>query len=74
MSSRRYNAVIIRTSAWYVARCLEIPVTTQGRTIEEAQSNLREAVELYVVSIPTDELPEISGEVLLYTIEISLGT
>jgi predicted RNase H-like HicB family nuclease len=32
----------------YVARCLELPVTTQGETVEEALAHLREAVELYV--------------------------
>ena len=29
----------------YVAECLEIPVVTQGRTLDEVTRNLREAVE-----------------------------
>jgi predicted RNase H-like HicB family nuclease len=31
-----------------VAECLEIPVVTQGRTLDEVMRNLREAVELYL--------------------------
>jgi hypothetical protein len=37
---------------WYVAQCLEVDVASQGRTIEEALSNLREAVELYLAEAP----------------------
>jgi predicted RNase H-like HicB family nuclease len=32
----------------YVAECLEIPVVTQGRTLDEVIANLREAVELHL--------------------------
>ena len=46
--SRRYTAVISKEDDWYVAYCVELVVVSQGRTIEEAQANLKEAVELYV--------------------------
>lgn len=36
----------------YVARCLEVPVTTEGETIEEALAALREAVELWLEDEP----------------------
>ena len=32
----------------YVAECLEIPVVTQGATLDEVTRNLREAVELHL--------------------------
>ena len=32
----------------YVAECVEIPVVTQGRTLDEVTANLREAVELHL--------------------------
>jgi len=32
----------------YVAECLEIPVVTQGRTLDEVMRNLREAVALHL--------------------------
>jgi predicted RNase H-like HicB family nuclease len=39
---------IVGTSHWYVAQCLEVDVASQGQTIQEALSNLSEAVELYL--------------------------
>jgi len=33
---------------YFVARCPELGVTTQGRTLEEAKENLKEAVELHL--------------------------
>jgi predicted RNase H-like HicB family nuclease len=32
----------------YVAECLEIPVVTQGRTLDEVTRNLREAVDFHL--------------------------
>jgi predicted RNase H-like HicB family nuclease len=32
----------------YVAECLEIPVVTQGRTLDEVARNLQEAVALHL--------------------------
>jgi predicted RNase H-like HicB family nuclease len=36
----------------YVARCLELGVTSEGETVEEAVAMLREAVELYLEDEP----------------------
>ena len=42
------HAVIIKSNAWYVAECLEVAVVTQGRTLDETVSNLREAIALHL--------------------------
>ena len=39
--------VIHQEDNWYIAKCLENDVASQGRTIDEALDNLREALELY---------------------------
>jgi predicted RNase H-like HicB family nuclease len=39
----------------YVARCIELGVTTEGDTLEEALAMLREAVELYLEDEPVPE-------------------
>ena len=39
----------------YVARCMELGVTTEGETVEEALAMLREAVELYLDDEPIPE-------------------
>lgn len=71
--SRRFNAVIIKEENWYVARCVELGVVSQGKTIEEAQANLKEAVELFIESFGIDDIPDSNGEVLFYPLEVSLG-
>ncbi|MDA2915531.1 type II toxin-antitoxin system HicB family antitoxin [Nitrospinae bacterium AH_259_B05_G02_I21] len=70
---KRFTAAISKEEAWYVARCVELGVVSQGKTIEEAQANLKEAVELYLESFGTEDLPETTGEVVLYPLEVSLS-
>ena len=43
----RLTAAITQDGVWYVAKCLEVEVASQGKTVEEALGNLREALELY---------------------------
>jgi predicted RNase H-like HicB family nuclease len=43
----RLTAAISREGDWYVAQCLEVDVASQGRSLEEAQQNLAEALALY---------------------------
>ena len=43
----RLTAAITEEDGLYVARCLEIEVASQGETLDEARSNLIEALELY---------------------------
>lgn len=42
-----FYAVIAREGKWYVATALPSGVTSQGKSIEEARENLKEALELY---------------------------
>lgn len=46
------TAAVVREDGWYVARCLEVEVASQGRTIEDALTNLKEALELYFEDFP----------------------
>jgi len=66
----RFTAVISKEEKWYVAHCVELGVVSQGKTIEEAQANLKEAVELYLESFGTEDVPESMGEVVLYPLEV----
>jgi len=71
--SERFSAVIRKDEKWFVAHCVELGVVTQGKTIEEAQANLKEAVELYIESFGVEELQESLGEVVLYPLEVAAG-
>lgn len=43
----------------YVAECLQVPIVTQGETLDEVVKNLREATELYFESEdPTESVME----------------
>ncbi len=42
------HAVVIKDAGTYVVDCLEVAVVTQGRTLDEALSNLQEAVALHL--------------------------
>ena len=51
----RFTAAVSHEASWYVARCLEVEVTSQGETFDEALSNLQEALELYFEDEPFPE-------------------
>ena len=50
--SYKFTAVINQEKKGYVARALELGVVSQGKTLKEAQLNLKEAVELYLEEMP----------------------
>jgi predicted RNase H-like HicB family nuclease len=50
------TAVIEKDEDWYVATCPELGVASQGNTIEEAESMIREAVELFLEEATPEEI------------------
>jgi len=46
--SLELSAVVWREEALYVALCPELDVASQGKSVEEALRNLKEALELYL--------------------------
>ncbi|MFI9721617.1 type II toxin-antitoxin system HicB family antitoxin [Streptomyces sp. NPDC052396] len=55
----RFTAAVTHEDQWYVARCLEVDVASQGATIEEALANLREALELYFEDEPVPAVHDV---------------
>ena len=47
-----FSAVIYREEDMYVAECPEVGTVSQGKTVEESISNLRESTELYLEEFP----------------------
>lgn len=67
----RFATIITQEGKWYVARAVELGVTSQGRTIPEALKNLREAVDLYLEDNPRSKKLLISKNApLLTTLEL----
>lgn len=46
--SIKYNVIIQKEENWYVAKCLDNNIASQGKTIEETMKNLKEALKLYM--------------------------
>jgi predicted RNase H-like HicB family nuclease len=67
MSVRTYTAVIHREGRWYVAACPEVGVVSQGKSIDEAIANLKEATELYLEEFP----PPSSERSLITTFDVT---
>jgi len=63
------TVVIQQEENWYVASCLENNVASQGKTIDEALANLKEAVALYYED--EKQLPETS-QVYVTTMEVAV--
>ena len=52
----RLSVLVSKEGIWYVARGVEVELASQGKTIEEAVSNLREAFELWLKHAEPDEI------------------
>jgi len=65
--TRTFTALIHKEDDWYVADCPEVGTVSQGKTVEEAIVNLKEATELYLEEF---SLPETSHP-LLKTFEVA---
>lgn len=51
-SNVQLTASVVQDGDWFVAQCIEVDVASQGRSTEEALSNLTEALELYYEDQP----------------------
>jgi predicted RNase H-like HicB family nuclease len=54
----------------FVAECLEVPVVTQGASLDETVANLREAVQLHLEGENLPELGLADNPTLVITMEL----
>jgi len=54
----------------FVAECLEIPVVTQGATLDEVTANLREAVALQLEGEDLTEIGLVASPTIIVTFEM----
>lgn len=66
--SIKYNVIVQKEENWYVAKCLDNNIASQGKTIEEAMANLKEALELYM----QNEEPVKPKEIYITTLEVAV--
>jgi predicted RNase H-like HicB family nuclease len=63
-----FTVVIQKEEDWYVAKCLENSVASQGKTIDEATDNLREALALFY----EDEAVPVLPQTYVTTLEVAI--
>lgn len=71
---RRFTAMIYREGDGFVALCPELDVASQGDSVEDASTNLREAVELFMESADASEVERrLKGELYVTALEVTAG-
>lgn len=69
---RTVHAVFQNDGEGFIARCLDFPVTTQGKTLVAAKKNLREAIELYLETWGEPEDRQPAQETYLTSLEVAV--
>ncbi|HGJ65305.1 TPA: type II toxin-antitoxin system HicB family antitoxin [bacterium] len=71
---RDFTAIIEREDDWFVALCPELDIASQGKTIDEARSNLQEALELFFETASEEEIRErLHDEVYITRVGVAVG-
>ncbi len=71
---KQFTAIIEREGDGYVSLCPELDIASQGKSVEEARSNLREAIDLFVETASPAELKErLREEVYVTHVEVAFG-
>ena len=63
---KTFTAIIQKEEDMYMAKCAEIGTVSQGYTVEEVISNLKEATELYLEEFPLKSI----SHPLITTLEV----
>lgn len=62
-----FKNVVWKEGKFYIAQCLNIEVSSFGKSKEEALRNLNEAIELYMEDASFDNLQEIESPEIIYS-------
>lgn len=73
--TRQLTAMIEREGDGYFSLCPELDLASQGDTVEEARSNLMEAIELFLEMADASEIERRlnNNEVFVESMEITVG-
>ncbi len=72
--TRNLTAIIQAADGGFVALCPQLDVCSQGDTVEQARANLREALELFFETAPSDEVARrLPAEVYVTQLEVVVG-
>jgi len=70
----QFTAVIEREADGYIALCPELDVASQGDTVDQARSNLREVVELFLECAGPEEINgRLHNEIYVTRLEVAVA-
>ena len=70
----QFTAVIEREGNGFAALCPELDIASQGDTVDQARSNLREAVELFLECAAPEEIRgRLHNEVYVTRLEVAVA-
>lgn len=70
---KELTAIIEREGDGYVSLCPELDIASQGETIEEARTNLIEALELFFESASSHEITQrLHEDVLITRVQVAV--
>jgi predicted RNase H-like HicB family nuclease len=73
-TSRQFTAILSREGDAYVALCPELDIASQGKTVEEARTNLVEAIELFFETASPEEVKaRLHEEVFVTRVEVRVA-
>ncbi|MEM3607532.1 MAG: type II toxin-antitoxin system HicB family antitoxin [Candidatus Bathyarchaeia archaeon] len=61
---------VYRGEKYYVAECLDLPVVTQGKTLDEVVGNIKEAIELHLEGEDLEDWDISSDFSILVSLEV----
>jgi predicted RNase H-like HicB family nuclease len=61
---------IYKGEKYYIAECIDLPVVTQGKTLDELVANLKEAVELHLEGENLTEYDLVPQPTIIANLEI----
>jgi predicted RNase H-like HicB family nuclease len=71
---RQFTAIIERDGDGFTSLCPQLDIASQGSTVEEARTNLIEALELFFeVADPVEIQDRLRSEVFVTSLEVAVG-
>lgn len=70
----KLTAIIEKEEGGYTSLCPELDIASQGDTVEEARTNLEEALSLFFETAPPDEINDrLADEIYITSLEVAVG-
>ena len=68
----RGTVFIKKEEEWFVATCIENNIASQGKSIDEATENLKEAIALFYEDEPVENTELLNRQVYITSLEMAL--